>query len=174
MDKTVHTGVEFSGTIKLTNNFRFTLTGSYSKNTIEQGSYFIDETTSINLKGNRISGFPDLTFNGILGFTSGGFYSQLWLKYVGEFFTDNYNDNLGNYLLHYPDLTNYKDNKVNSYFVSNILVSYQIKAEPSFKNIKIFLQVNNILDNLYAAYGIGKEFFPAAERNFTAGVKIGF
>jgi len=174
MDKTVHTGVEFSGTIKLTNSFKFTLTGSYSKNTIEQGSYFIDETTSINLKGNRISGFPDLTFNGILGFSSGGFYSQLWLKYVGDFFTDNYDDNLSNYLLQYPNLTNYKDNIVNSYFVSNILVSYHIKADPSFRNIKVFLQVNNILDNLYAAYGIGKEFFPAAERNFIAGVKIGF
>lgn len=173
MDKTVHTGIEFSGTIKLTNNFDFTLTGSYSKNTIEQGSYFIDDNNSINLKGNKISGFPDLTLNGIIRFTSGGFYSQLWLKYVGEYFTDNYDNNLEKYLIQYPGLTDYSDNRLNSYFVSNILFSYQFKTEPTFKSIKVFLQVNNILDNLYAAYGIGKEFFPAAERNFVAGVKIG-
>ncbi len=67
----------------------------------------------------------------------------------------------------------YRDNRLDSYFVSNILFSYQFQAEPTFKNTKVFLQVNNILDNLYAAYGIGKEFFPAAERNFIAGVKIG-
>jgi iron complex outermembrane receptor protein len=26
---------------------------------------------------------------------------------------------------------------------------------------------------LYAAYAIGKEFFPAAERNYLAGIKVG-
>ena len=173
MDNTIHTGIELSGTIKLSNNLNLTLNGSYSKNIIETGSYFIDDTSSIDLKGNRISGFPDLTVNGILSYNSGGFYSQLWLKYVGEFFTDNYDNNLSHYLLEDPGLTDYTDNKVEDYFVSNILVSYQLKAEPTFKSIKVFLQVNNILDNLYAAYGIGKEFFPAAERNFVAGIKIG-
>jgi iron complex outermembrane receptor protein len=32
--------------------------------------------------------------------------------------------------------------------------------------------VNNIFDNLYSAYAIGQEFFPAAERNFIAGIQI--
>jgi iron complex outermembrane receptor protein len=35
------------------------------------------------------------------------------------------------------------------------------------------MQVNNIFDNLYSAYAIGKEFFPAADRNFIAGIQIG-
>ena len=173
MDKTIHTGIELSGTVKLTDNFDFTLTGSYSKNTIEDGKHFIDENNSIDLQGNRISGFPDVTLNGIVRYTFGGFYTQLWLKYVGEFYTDNYDNNLKEYLNKYPGLTDYSDNKVDAYFVSNILISYQFNAMPVFKNVKVFLQVNNILDNLYAAYGIGKEFFPAAERNFVTGVKIG-
>jgi iron complex outermembrane receptor protein len=33
---------------------------------------------------------------------------------------------------------------------------------------------NNVFDNLYSAYAIGKEFFPAAERNFIAGIQLGF
>ncbi len=172
MAKTIHTGIEFSGTVKLNDRLRFTINSSYSKNTIDKGIYFIDDNNTIDLKGNKISGFPDLTFNGIIQYNIGGFYSQLWLKYVGDFYTDNYDNNLSDYLNKYPMLTNYNDNKVDAYFVSNILVSYQFNVNPIFKNIKVFLQVNNILDNLYAAYGIGKEFFPAAERNFVSGVKI--
>jgi len=34
------------------------------------------------------------------------------------------------------------------------------------------LQVNNIFDNLYSAYAIGKEYFPAADRNFIAGIQV--
>jgi iron complex outermembrane receptor protein len=39
--------------------------------------------------------------------------------------------------------------------------------------MKIFLQVNNLLDELYAAKAIGKEFFPAAERNILVGMEVG-
>ena len=38
---------------------------------------------------------------------------------------------------------------------------------------KLYLQVNNIFDQLYSAYAIGKEFFPAAERNYLVGIQIG-
>ena len=38
---------------------------------------------------------------------------------------------------------------------------------------KFIVQVNNIFDNLYSAYAIGKEFFPAAERNWLAGIQVG-
>jgi iron complex outermembrane receptor protein len=87
----------------------------------------------------------------------------LWLKYVGNFYTDNFGDISG--------ITDY-DNKLDAYFVSNVLVSYQFKANPVLNNVKVFLQVNNIFDNLYAAYGSGREFFPAAERYITVGVKL--
>ncbi len=164
MDQTSHAGIELSGTFKINNYIDFTVNGTYSRNRIVEGNYYKGEDDIYNLKDNNISGFPDVTANGIIKFNYNGFFTQLWLKYVGEFYTNNFGSILG--------IADY-DNKVDAYFVSNILVSYQFTAEPTFKNIKVFLQVNNLLDNLYAAYGIGKEFFPAAERNFVAGVKIG-
>ncbi|MCK7517698.1 MAG: hypothetical protein MZV64_08270 [Ignavibacteriales bacterium] len=47
--------------------------------------------------------------------------------------------------------------------------AYEFNLFNGLTNSKVFLQVNNIFDNLYSAYAIGKEFFPAAERNFIAG-----
>ncbi len=44
----------------------------------------------------------------------------------------------------------------------------------TIKKVRIFGQVNNLFDNLYAAYATGGDFFPAAERNFLVGLKLGF
>jgi iron complex outermembrane receptor protein len=52
-------------------------------------------------------------------------------------------------------------------------VSYEFYSLNSITPWKIYLQVNNIFDNLYSAYAIGKEFFPSAERNWLAGIQIG-
>ncbi len=163
MDETTHAGIELSGTYKLNKYFDISVNGTYSQNRISEGFYYQKDGTQVNLKDNSISGFPDVTANGIIRFNYNGFFTQLWLKYVGEFYTDNFGDISG--------ITDY-DNKLDAYFVSNILLSYQFKAEPVLNNVKVFLQVNNIFDNLYAAYGSGKEFFPAAERNITAGIKV--
>lgn len=162
MDKTTHAGIELSGTYKANRYFNFTLNGTYSKNRITEG-YYYKKGKEYDLSDNSISGFPDITANGIMQFKYNGFFTQIWMKYVGGFYTDNFGSITG--------ITNY-DNKVDPYFVSNILISYQFKSKPIFNSIKIFAQANNIFDNLYAAYGSGEEFFPAAERNFTAGVKI--
>ncbi|PIQ08692.1 MAG: TonB-dependent receptor [Ignavibacteriales bacterium CG18_big_fil_WC_8_21_14_2_50_31_20] len=163
MEKTMHTGVELSGTFKINNYIDFTVNGTYSKNKIEKGNYYKGEKDLINLKGNSISGFPDLTANGIIRLNYNGLFAQIWLKYVGGYYTDNFGDILG--------ITDY-DNILDLYFVSNALFSYQFEAKPFFNSIKMFVQINNIFDNLYAAYGTGNEFFPAAERSFTTGIKV--
>ncbi|MEN8192732.1 MAG: TonB-dependent receptor [Bacteroidota bacterium] len=163
MDNTLHSGIELSGTYKINKYLDITVNGTYSQNKITQGYYFVDDSTKYDLADNTISGFPDITANAIVRFYYGGLFSQIWIKFVGDSFTDNFGSITG--------ITDY-DNIVDSYLVSNILLSYQFNFDPLFKNIKVFLQVNNIFDNLYAAYGNGKEFFPAAERNFNAGIKI--
>jgi len=179
MNKTLHTGIEFSSVIKLTNNFRFVFNSTYSKNYISEGGTYIKnpfikgESIFLDLKGNDISGFPAVLFNAILDFHYHKFYAQLTAKYVGKFYSDNYGSKINEYLSKYPNFINYSDNKVNPYFLTNFFVSYKFSAEPVFNNIKIFAQINNVFDNLYAAYAIGQEFFPAAERNFLFGMKLG-
>lgn len=162
MDETSHIGIELSGTYFVNEYFDFSINGTYSQNKITKGSYY-SETDIVNLKGNSISGFPDLTANGVLRFNYNGYFAQIWLKYVGGYYTDNFGNILG--------ITDY-DNKLDAYFVSNVLFSYQFNANPIFNSVKMFLQINNIFDNLYAAYGTGNEYFPAAERNITMGIKV--
>ncbi len=181
VDETIHTGVELSGKINFTNNFKFILNGTYSKNYIQSGKTYIKfkdsqsktKTAALDLSGNRISGFPDYTFNAIVKYESNGLNLQLLAKYVGSFYSDNFDVNLNKYLSQYPEFVSYTDNQIDSYFVVNFIGSYQFNTNMFFKKIKIYGQVNNLFDKLYAAYGIGGEFFPAAERNFIAGIRVG-
>ena len=183
MDETVHVGAELSATAKVNKNFSLTLNGSYSKNHISKGKRYIKfknkktgakEVTALNLNGNPIAGFPNVTFNAIAKFKFRNFFASLTAKYVGEFYSDNFGEKLTSYLNDYPGFVSYKDNKVDAYFVSNLLLRYTLNEAPFFDNVKLFLQVNNIFNNLYAAYAIGGEFFPAAERNFLAGITLGW
>ncbi len=182
MEKTIHSGLEFTANYKYSPNFELILNGSYSKNYIQTGNTYIKYknqngdkvVTALDLSGNRISGFPDFIFNTILKFKVKNLQTKLFAKYVGSFYSDNYDENLKEYLVKYPSFVPYSDNKVESYFVVNLHASYEIELNSFLKKMKLFLQVNNIFDNLYAAYAIGGEFFPAAERNFLAGVRLGF
>ncbi|MCH9028417.1 MAG: TonB-dependent receptor [Bacteroidetes bacterium] len=174
VDKTVHAGVELSFIYRFFKN-RFELfgNGTFSRNTIEDGRYFMDEENFIDLSGNRISGFPDYMANLGLAFNYNGWYFRWSGKYVGEFFSDNYDNNLENYLQDFPGFVSYSDNVNEAYFVSDFFASYEFYLLSALTPWKIFIQVNNIFDNLYSANAIGKEFFPAAERNFIAGIQIG-
>ncbi|MFC2139383.1 TonB-dependent receptor [Bacteroidota bacterium] len=174
MDETIHSGIEFTGGMKIKENLDLQFNVSYSKNYISEGRQYLDEQNYIDLKNNRISGFPDVTLNAVLKFKKSGFMAQLSAKYVGDYYSDNYDENLNRYLTDNPGFVWYDDNKVDAYFVMNAFTSYELNLEPYLKKVKIFCQINNIFDNLYAAYAIGGEYFPAAERNFLVGVKLGF
>ncbi len=174
VDKTIHTGAELSAIFKLWQN-RVEIFGnaSISRNTIEKGRYFLNSENYIDLNGNRITGFPDFLANIGIVFQQSGFYLRLTGKFVGEFYSDNYDDNLGDYLNLYPGFVEYSDNLNEGYFVSDIFASYEFSVFNTISPWKIYGQVNNLFDNLYSAYAIGKEFFPAAERNWLAGIQVG-
>ncbi|HSD64319.1 MAG TPA: TonB-dependent receptor [Ignavibacteriaceae bacterium] len=179
--RTVHTGVEFSGIINLFNGFQLIGNVTLSKNTIEEGNAFVTynitgdsiASAEINLNGNRISGFPDFLTNFGISYSNSGIYLQLTGRYVGSFFSDNYDTRISEYLNLYPGFISYADNKNEAYFTADFTGSYEFKPFAALNNSKIFIQVINIFDNLYSAYAIGPEFFPAAERNFLAGIQVG-
>lgn len=178
MERTIHYGLEGTFSYKHNDIIELILNGSLSKNYISSGAaYFYDKKKSItykfDLSNNRISGFPDVTFNAIFKINYHAFLAQLSTKFVGSFFTDNYDNKLGEYLKVYSKVADYTDNKVDAYLVANFYGSYNLSIGSYIKDLKLFVQINNIFDNLYAAYGIGKEFFPAAERNYLFGMKLG-
>ena len=177
MERTIHYGAEAVLDYKLSKQVELILNGAVSRNNISNGNAYITYsdtlTAKINLAKNRIAGFPDLSINALIKFNCENFFAQFTAKYVGDFYTDNYADKLTMLYNTYPGSVDYTDNKVDSYFAADLFASYDMAIAPFGTNIKVFLQVNNLFDNLYAAYGIGKEFFPAAERNFVCGVKLG-
>ena len=173
VDQTTHIGAEVSAVIKLFNELEIFGNASYSKNKITTGKYFIGDTESIDISDNSISGFPEFLSNIGVQHNFKSLFLKLNGKYVGRFYSDNFDSNLNQYLLSYPGFVDYSDNVNDSYFVIDFYGSYEFNLFNGLTNSKVYIQVNNIFDNLYSAYAIGKEFFPAAERNFIAGISIG-
>lgn len=173
VDQTTHIGAEVSAVIKLLKGLEIFGNASYSKNKITTGKYFISDSESIDISNNSISGFPEFLSNIGVQYNLKSLFLKLNAKYVGKFYSDNFDSNLNQYLLSYPGFVDYSDNVNDSYFVVDFYGSFEFNLFNGLTNSKVFLQVNNIFDNLYSAYSIGKEFFPAAERNFIAGFSIG-
>jgi len=171
--QTLHRGIELSGNMKIIDEISFYANATYSRNEIKEGKYFLGGNKVIDLSGNRISGFPDFLTNFGISFNNDNLFLQLNGKYVGKFYSDNYDGNLSEYLAKYPGFVSYTDNINDAYFNADIMISYKVKLFNSLEPSKIFLQVNNLFDNLYSANAIGGEFFPAADRNFLAGVELG-
>jgi iron complex outermembrane receptor protein len=146
---------------------------TFSKNYVNEGTYYLDQNKSINLSGNRIGGFPDLLFNFGFSYNKDHLFIQLNGKYVGKFYSDYYDNKLMEYLNTYPGFVSYNDNVNDAYFTADFYISYSLNVLSALNSSKVFLQVINIFDNLYSANAVGDEFFPAAERNFLAGLQIG-
>ncbi len=173
VDQTTHIGAEVSAVVKLFNELEIFGNASYSKNKITTGKYFISDAESIDISDNSISGFPDFLSNIGVQYNLKSLFLKLNAKYVGRFYSDNFDENISSYLVQFPGFIDYNDNVNDEYFVVDLYGSYEMNLFNSLTNSKIFLQVNNLFDELYSGYAIGKEFFPAAERNFIAGIQIG-
>ena len=173
VDKTIHRGLELSAAIQLNNELKIFGNATFSKNKITSGKYFLNAISFIDLSDNSISGFPEFLTNFGIQYRTKNIYAQLTGKYVGKFYSDNYDENLTNYLSLYPGFVTYSDNVNDAYFTASLIVSYEFKLFNALTNSKIFFQVNNFFDNLYSANAIGGEFFPAADRNFYFGLNIG-
>ncbi len=171
--QTDHIGVELSGLIKLSDIFQIAGNISFTKNKIINGKYFVNETEIIDLSNNTIGGFPEWLSNIGLQFQKYKVFLKLNAKYVGKFYSDNFGVNITKYLNQFPDFISYSDNINDAYFVMDFFGSFEFNLLNGLSNSKVFVQVNNIFDNLYSAYAIGQEYFPSAERNFIIGLSFG-
>jgi len=186
VDETFHRGVEVSALLKLTNALSINGNATYSRNSIVKGMTYvgyynsftsIHEKAAIDLGGHRIGGFPEFLSNISLSFTQDDLTLSVTGSFVGDFYSDNYDNKYSLYLNAYPGLISaqgYSDNKNDAYFLANAMGSYEFGNLGMGTKIKVFAQVNNIFDKLYSANAVGKEFFPAAERNFLVGANLTF
>ncbi len=157
----------------LTKSFSIYANATYSSNKIQSGKQYLSSNEYLDLSGNSISGFPDFLASFGLSYNNYGFYLSLSGRYVGKFYSDNYDNKIFQYLNEHPGFISYSDNVNEAYFVSDAFISYEVNLFGSLNKSKVYFQVNNIFDTLYSANAIGPEFFPAAERNFLAGIQLG-
>ncbi len=186
VDQTLHRGIELSGSYKFVNDVTLNLNATYSKNSVVKGysyrGYYDtiqvkDNLAAIDLNGNQIGGFPEFLTNVSLSYNKYNIYVKVTGGYVGSFYSDNYANKLQNYLSKYPGLISkfgYTDNKNDAYFTASAYASYELPDVGITSKLKIFAQVNNIFDRLYSQTAVGKEFFPAAERNVLFGLNMTF
>lgn len=193
-ERTVHSGVEFSSSVKPADDLQIILNATYSSNKIKSAYSYISyayqelkksvqsiEGTKVLWKtgvekiwlgGNPIGGFPDFLANISVRYSLNNFYFQVDGKYTGKMYSDNYGDMVVNARIS-PKIISYSDNVNDAYYVMNFFSSYELNLFNTPTKSKLFLQINNLFDTYYSMYAIGKEFFPAAERNFVAGLQLG-
>jgi len=180
-EKTTHFGAEFTLDYYLLRDLSITTNFSLSQNKINEGQTFIkykDPVSKkklikeIDLAGNKISNFPDVIANFRLSYKTDNIFTSISGNYVGKQFTDNYDNKLNELLALYPNFVEYNDNIVPSYFVASFDLRYTFRQLGFINELTIFGRINNLFNKLYATYGIGKEYFPAAERNLFGGIEI--
>lgn len=168
-------GAEISGGIKISKNFDWSGNLTISKNEIKNFTEYVDDwdnggQIATKLGTTKLAFSPEVTANSVFSYKNSGFTAQFSSQFVDEQFIDNSSNN---------------DRKLDSYFVSNLNLAYEIKSN-IFKSMKLHLQVNNLFDKEYESnawvysYQTGGTrykmdgYFPQAGTNFLAGVTLRF
>ncbi len=170
-------GIELEGTIALADKWIIqpNVTLSQNKN---KDFYFTRDGVLQNLGNTNIAYSPDIIAGNRLTFMPiKSFQISILSKYVGEQFMGNIDS---------------KGSKLNSYFVNDLNISYELKPKSIFKSILISGLVNNIFDLKYQSNGYfytydddysnppavttieGAGYYPQAGINFLLGLTLKF
>ena len=155
--RTRHVGAEMSGRVTLLQDLEFTGTCTLSRNSFVRHTDY-SSGVPVSLDGNPIAGFPAFLANGRLTYSTGAFALSLSGRYVGKQYTDNFKD---------------EERTVDPFFTSDAWASWQLSHLAGDVSLEVKVQVNNIFDRLYAAYGEGDQYFMGAERNFFINFTLG-
>ena len=168
-DETVHRGVEISLKTHLPYNLLFSGSFSYNDNYFEK-FIMCDWSGDIDFSGNKIAGFPDILAGGRLSYKNNPVIISAQIQHVGKQYLDN---------------TQNEERTIDPFQVVNASVIYKIKKVFGKSDVELNLRINNILDKEYETAGYydpwggpdwsgANYYFPAAGRNFMAGVRVGF
>lgn len=170
--KTRHLGIELQArkTFELFADYNLitSFNMTYSNNEIIDYDFKTKQGHSISLAGNKIPGFPDFMTYISAGINSRNLFVGLNLRHVGTYKTDSFGDLLktDERLKQHLKSEYYTDNNFDGYTIMDANIIYTINAKPFFRELKIQATINNLTNLMYASGAIGREFFPAAERNY--------
>ncbi len=162
-DRSVHAGIEFSGSWQVNKLFAVSGNTSYSYNRLKKYlEYNTDSSGNVyatNYSGNPTPGFPDYLTNLILDFNKDPFRLTYRLRAVGRQYVENGKiDSLS----------------INPFVVSSVSSSISLGKIAGYGRFTLLATVYNLFNKKYESSGYayeysGKwygEYFPAAERNF--------
>ncbi|MBL7149812.1 MAG: TonB-dependent receptor [Candidatus Cloacimonetes bacterium] len=173
-DKTVHRGVELSAKMQLPANLEFSGNFSYSDNYFQKFKmYTWDENwnvVQVDFKDKTIAGFPKIITSGKLSYKTEPLQLFTQLQYVGKQFLDN---------------TENEERTIDPFMVVNVGVSFNLAKLFGKTDLQLNVRINNILDEEYETAGYydpwggpdwsgANYYWPAADRNFMAGIRVGF
>ncbi|KAA5827861.1 TonB-dependent receptor [Algibacter amylolyticus] len=176
--KSFRLGLEVDANIQFSKQFSTSTNIGLSSNKNRDFSSEINGEL-VDLGNTNISFSPDLVIGNALNFYPvEGLQLSLLSKYVGEQYMGNIDE---------------ASSKLDSYFVNDFNVNYQIKPNKLFKSIVLSVLVNNIFNKEYVsngyfgsytyedpgmptgiATGYYAGYYPQATRNFLVGLTLGF
>lgn len=161
-ESSIHRGIELSLEHELPMNIFLNTNVSYNDNYYEKFIMHTDTTTK-DLSGNTIAGFPDIIANLKLSYrTEPLIFTAKW-KHIGKQYLDN---------------TENENRIIESYDVFNINLIHKLKQISNKYDIELSLKINNIFDKKYETAGYYDRwsnenyYYPAAERNIIGGIRI--
>jgi len=168
-DRSVHAGIEFSGSWRVRRFFAVSGNSSYSYNRlkkyIEYDTDSSGNTYAANYSGNPTPGFPDYLTNLILDYDKEPLRFTYRLRLVGRQYVENGKiDSLS----------------ISPYSVSSITSSISLGKIAGYGKFTLMATLDNVFNKKYESSGYAYqyggiwygEYFPAAERNFFLQLKL--
>ena len=144
---TLHQGVEFDLSTRLSKKLDFDLNGSFAEHRLAPDGQ----------KGTYLTNVPGILANAHLRYNQNNkLQSAISLKHVGK---------------QYIDQENTEELAIPSYTRVDLYVQYQ------FLDLSLRLKINNLFNNYYATYGYayyGGYYWPGATRNYSLGINYSF
>ena len=175
--KSSRLGIEIEAKAGISENWFLQPNLAISKNT-NQDFYFKRDGILNYLGNTKLSYSPEIVFGNILVYKpSDSFNISLLTKFVGEQYMSNIES---------------KESQLESYFVNDINISYQLEPKKTIKGIGLSLLINNIFDQKYVSNGYfytyddnwsspndvktieGVGYYPQAGINFIVGLDLKF
>lgn len=154
--RTLHQGIELTAAAQFLPSFEAQGNVTISRNRLQSYTVY-SAGQAIRYDGNPIAGFPNFLANGRITYRNNGFVASAAVQHVGPYYTDN---------------TQSADRQLDAYTIVNASLAYSFALGQMVDRVELQLQVNNCLNLLYAQHGEGVEFFPGAERNYFATLRI--
>ena len=162
-DRTRHVGIELTGSLRVAGGLDIEGNMTVSRNRLVRYTVF-SGGAPISLDGNAIAGFPELLANARAKYTGEWITLGLSAQHVGDFYSDNFQNPQGGAVN--------REKTVDARTVCAAWISMMMPSMPLGRTVELQLQVNNLFNVVYAANGEGDGFFPGAERNFFASLKL--